>query len=44
METIDLVLIALVGFAGLKPALRAIEYGKDITIANKEVLVVAGED
>jgi 1-deoxy-D-xylulose-5-phosphate reductoisomerase len=40
---VDLVLSALVGFAGLKPTLHAIEAGKDIALANKETLVVAGE-
>lgn len=39
---IDIVLIALVGFAGLQPTLTAIQAGKDIAIANKETLVVAG--
>lgn len=39
---IDIVLIALVGFAGLQPTLTAIRAGKDIAIANKETLVVAG--
>ncbi|EMR02001.1 1-deoxy-D-xylulose 5-phosphate reductoisomerase [Cesiribacter andamanensis AMV16] len=43
MESIDLVLTALVGYAGLLPTLRAIEYGKPIALANKETLVVAGE-
>lgn len=43
METIDLVLTALVGYAGLMPTLRAIESGKAIALANKETLVVAGE-
>jgi 1-deoxy-D-xylulose-5-phosphate reductoisomerase len=43
MESIDMVLMALVGFAGLKPTLRAIEYGKPVAIANKETFVVAGE-
>ena len=43
METIDLVLTALVGYAGLQPTLRAIESGKPIALANKETLVVAGE-
>ena len=42
METIDLVLTALVGFSGLRPTLRAIEYGKNIALANKETLVVGG--
>lgn len=43
MESIDLVLIAMVGFAALLPTLRAIEAGKTIAIANKETFVVAGE-
>ena len=40
---VDMVLVALVGFAGLKPVLNAIEAGKNIALANKECLVVAGE-
>jgi 1-deoxy-D-xylulose-5-phosphate reductoisomerase len=43
METIDLVLTALVGYSGLKPTIKAIESGKTIALANKETLVVAGE-
>ncbi len=43
MDTIDMVLTALVGYAGLKPTLRAIESGKQIALANKETLVIAGE-
>lgn len=43
METIDMVLMALVGFAGLRPTLKAIECGKPLAIANKETFVVAGE-
>ncbi|MCH2233494.1 MAG: 1-deoxy-D-xylulose-5-phosphate reductoisomerase [Crocinitomicaceae bacterium] len=43
MDEIDIVLTALVGFSGLKPTLKAIEYGKNIALANKETLVVAGE-
>jgi 1-deoxy-D-xylulose-5-phosphate reductoisomerase len=43
MDTIDLVLTALVGYAGLKPTIKAIEAGKTIALANKETLVVAGE-
>ena len=43
MDTIDLVLTAMVGFAGLKPTLAAIKHGKSIALANKETLVVAGE-
>jgi 1-deoxy-D-xylulose-5-phosphate reductoisomerase len=38
----DLVIIAIVGTAGLKPALAAIEAGKDIAVASKEILVMAG--
>lgn len=40
---IDVVLTALVGYAGLKPTIAAINAGKDIALANKETLVVAGE-
>lgn len=43
MDTIDLVLTALVGYSGLKPTIKAIEAGKSIALANKETLVVAGE-
>ncbi len=43
METIDIVLVALVGYSGLKPTYNAIKYRKPIALANKEVLVVAGE-
>jgi 1-deoxy-D-xylulose-5-phosphate reductoisomerase len=39
----DLVLIAIVGTEGLRPALAAIEAGKDIAVASKEILVMAGE-
>lgn len=39
----DMVLIAIVGVAGLRPALAAIEAGKDIAVASKEILVMAGE-
>ena len=39
----DLVLIAIVGTGGLKPALAAIEAGKDIAVASKEILVMAGQ-
>ncbi len=42
-DNIDMVLVALVGFAGLQPVLNAIEAGCDIALANKESLVVAGE-
>jgi 1-deoxy-D-xylulose-5-phosphate reductoisomerase len=40
---LDVVLTALVGFAGLEPTLAAIAAGKDIALANKETLVVAGD-
>src|SRR5215468_3534850 len=40
---VELVISALVGALGLRPTLRAIEAGKDVALANKEVLVVAGE-
>lgn len=43
MESIDLVLTATVGYAGLLPTIKAIEAGKSIALANKETLVVAGE-
>ncbi|MBR5605731.1 MAG: 1-deoxy-D-xylulose-5-phosphate reductoisomerase, partial [Verrucomicrobia bacterium] len=39
----DIVLISIIGTTGLKPALAAIRAGKDIALASKEVLVVAGE-
>ncbi len=42
MESIDMVLAAIVGFAGLKPTMRAIEHGKPVALANKETMVVAG--
>lgn len=40
---IDVVLTAMVGFSGLVPTINAIRAGKDIALANKETLVVAGE-
>jgi 1-deoxy-D-xylulose-5-phosphate reductoisomerase len=43
MSTIDLVLTALVGYSGLRPTIKAIEAGKNIALANKETLVVAGD-
>ena len=43
LQSADIVLIAIVGTAGLKPALAAIRAGKDIAIASKEILVMAGE-
>lgn len=42
-QEVDTVLTALVGYAGLKPTLTAIRAGKNIALANKETLVVAGE-
>src|SRR5258707_9637567 len=39
----DMVLIAMMGTGGLRPALAAIEAGKDLAVASKEILVVAGE-
>ena len=43
MPEADMVLISIVGTAGLRPALAAIEAGKDIAVASKEILVMAGE-
>lgn len=43
MGSVEMVLVAIVGFAGLKPTLAAIDAGKQIAIANKETFVVAGE-
>ena len=43
MATIDQVIIALVGYAGLKPTIQAIKSNKQIALANKETLVVGGE-
>lgn len=43
METIDIVLAAIVGYAGLASTINAIKYKKPIALANKETLVVAGE-
>jgi len=43
MDKIDLVISALVGYAGLKPTLAAINAGKNVALANKESLVIAGE-
>ncbi len=42
-ESVDIVLTAMVGFAGLTPTVNAIKAGKTIALANKETLVVAGE-
>lgn len=43
MDGVDIVLIAIVGTGGLAPALAAIRAGKDIAVASKEILVMAGE-
>ena len=43
LPEIDMVLTAMVGFAGLKPTVNAIKHRKDIALANKETLVVAGK-
>jgi len=43
LPSADIVLISIVGTAGLKPALAAIRAGKDIAVASKEILVMAGE-
>ncbi len=43
MDSIDLVLMAIVGFAGLEPSLAALDNKKTLALANKESLVVAGE-
>jgi len=43
MNSINIVLTAIVGYAGLLPTIKAIEAGKNIALANKETLVVAGE-
>ncbi len=42
-DTVDVVLTAMVGFSGLRPTIEAIRAGKEIALANKETLVVAGE-
>jgi 1-deoxy-D-xylulose-5-phosphate reductoisomerase len=43
MTSADMVLVAIVGTGGLRPALAAIEAGKDLAVASKEILVMAGE-
>ena len=43
MAAADMVLVSIIGTAGLKPTLQAIEAGKDLAIASKEILVMAGE-
>ncbi|HUS85703.1 MAG TPA: 1-deoxy-D-xylulose-5-phosphate reductoisomerase [Bacteroidales bacterium] len=42
-ERVDMVVAAMVGYSGLRPVIAAIRAGKDIALANKETLVVAGE-
>ncbi len=42
-DNVDVVLTAMVSYAGLLPTIHAIKAGKDIALANKETLVVAGE-
>jgi 1-deoxy-D-xylulose-5-phosphate reductoisomerase len=42
-DNYDMMLAAIVGFAGLRPTLKAVENGKSIALANKETLVVAGD-
>lgn len=43
LEEADMVIVAIVGVAGLRPALAALEAGKDLAVASKEILVMAGE-
>src|SRR6266540_4569935 len=43
LTDVDMVLVAIVGTAGLEPALAAIRAGKDLAVASKEILVMAGE-
>src|SRR5690242_2074453 len=43
MDCYDMMLAAIVGFAGLRPTLKAIDNGKAVALANKETLVVAGD-
>ena len=43
IDSVDIVVAAIVGFAGLRPTLRAIEASKTIALANKETMVVAGQ-
>lgn len=43
LEDADMVLVSIIGTAGLRPALSAIDAGKDLAIASKEILVMAGE-
>ena len=43
LKNMDMVLVAIVGTGGLRPALAAVEAGKDLAVASKEILVMAGE-
>ncbi len=43
IDSVDIVVAAIVGFAGLRPTMRAIEASKTIALANKETMVVAGQ-
>ncbi len=43
LASADMVLVAVVGTGGLRPALAAIDAGKDLAVASKEILVMAGE-
>jgi 1-deoxy-D-xylulose-5-phosphate reductoisomerase len=43
LDSYDVMLAAIVGFAGLKPTLRALQNGRTVALANKETLVVAGD-
>jgi len=43
MDNVDMVLSAMVGFAGLSSVIKSVEAGKEVALANKETLVVAGE-
>ena len=42
LEEVDIVVTSVVGMIGLDPTMKAIDAGKDIALANKETLVVAG--
>ncbi|MDG2169637.1 MAG: Gfo/Idh/MocA family oxidoreductase, partial [Opitutales bacterium] len=43
MDEVDTVLVAVVGTLGLQPALKAVQHGKDLALASKEILVMAGK-
>ena len=43
MKEVDTVLVAVVGTLGLQPALKAVQHGKDLALASKEILVMAGK-